>query len=130
MKRKLAPIFAPKVAAVFAAYPTPLRARLMRLRKLILDTAKKTGAGEIEETLRWNQPSYLAKKGSTIRIDATGDGRVAMYFICRTDLVARFRERYPELAYEGNRAILLDARGPLPETALGHCVALALTYKD
>lgn len=119
----------PEIARIFDAHPPRLRARLMRLRKLILDTAKTVGAGEIEETLRWGQPSYLAKKGSTIRIDAAGDGGVAIYFICHTDLVARFRERYPELSYEGNRAILLDARGPFPETALSHCVALALTYK-
>ena len=35
---------------------------------------------------------------------------------------------YPELRYGGNRSILLDASDKLPEAALRHCVALALTY--
>lgn len=74
---------------------------------------------------------YLAKGSKTIRIDAVkGDPkRVAMYFICHTDLIATFRELYPDLDYEGNRAILLPARGKLPEDALRHCVSLALTYR-
>jgi hypothetical protein len=53
----------------------------------------------------------------------------AIYFHCQTDLVETFRELYPcELRYGGNRSILLDARYELPEPALRHCVALALTY--
>jgi hypothetical protein len=51
-----------------------------------------------------------------------------VYFHCQTNLVETFRELYPELRYSGNRAILLDAKEKLPEAALGHCVALALTY--
>jgi len=42
------------VPAIFDGYPKPLRARLLALRKLILDTAKTTkGVGAIEETLKW-----------------------------------------------------------------------------
>jgi len=118
-----------EVAAALDAFPPVLRARLLRLRKLVLDTAAKMdGTGEIEETLKWGQPAYRAKAGSTIRVGATKDGRAALYFICHTDLIASFRALYPELRYEGNRAILLAARGALPEDALRHCVSLALTY--
>jgi hypothetical protein len=36
---------------------------------------------------------------------------------------------YPtELSYSGNRAIILNAADAVPEPALRHCVALALTY--
>ena len=124
----------PAVAAVFAAYPEALRARLMRLRRLIFETAEATeGVGALEETLKWGQPSYLtteSKSGSTIRIDQVKAeaGRYAVYFHCQTDLVETFRELYPELRYGGNRSILLDAGEKLPEAALRHCVALALTY--
>jgi len=53
----------------------------------------------------------------------------AVYFHCQTDLVATFRELYPkELSYDGNRSILLNAEDHIPEPALRHCVALALTY--
>jgi hypothetical protein len=122
------------VFAVFDSYPKPVKAKLLALRKLILDTAKKTkGVGAIEEALKWGQPSYLtseSKSGSTIRIDqvkAVPD-QYAVYFHCQTNLVETFRELYPDFSYSGNRAILLDVKAKLPEAALRHCVALALTY--
>jgi Domain of unknown function (DU1801) len=124
----------PAVAAVFEAYPKPLRSKLQALRRLIFDTARTTdGVGPLEEALKWGQPSYLTtetKSGSTIRIDRVKDipNRYAIYFHCQTDLVSTFRELYPELTYGGNRSILLDASEALPEAALRHCVALALTY--
>ncbi len=53
----------------------------------------------------------------------------AVYFHCQTNLVETFRELYPtELSYGGNRSILLNAENDIPEPALRHCVALALTY--
>ena len=55
-------------------------------------------------------------------------GQVALYFHCQTELVATFRELYPELNYGGNRSILLNADDKLPEAELRHCVGLALTY--
>ena len=122
------------VEAVFASYPNPVKSKLLALRKLMFDTAKATpGVGALEETLKWGQPSYLtteSKSGSTIRIDQvkTEAGQYAVYFHCQTDLVETFRELYPELRYGGNRSILLDAADRLPEAALRHCVALALTY--
>jgi hypothetical protein len=117
--------------AVFSGYPRPLRSKLLALRRLIFDTARATkGVGARQETLKWGQPSYLTpetKSGSTIRIDRdkSAPNRYAIYFHCRTDLV----ELYPtELSFDGNRSILLDAGEKLPESALPHCVALALTY--
>ncbi len=124
----------PTVDGVFDAYPKPVKAKLLALRRLIFDTAKATkGVGELEETLKWGQPSYLtteSKSGSTVRIDQVKAeaGQVAVYFHCQTNLVETFRELYPELHYSGNRAILLDAADKLPETELRHCVGLALTY--
>jgi hypothetical protein len=122
------------VEATFGAYPKPVKAKLLALRRLIFDTAKATeGVGALEEALKWGQPSYLTtdtKSGSTIRIDQVkeADGQYAVYFHCQTDLVETFRELYPELHYGGNRSILLNAEEKLPEVSLRHCVALALTY--
>jgi hypothetical protein len=124
----------PAVAAAFDACPAPVRTKLLALRRLIFDTARTTeGVGVLEEALKWGQVSYLtsqSKSGSTIRIDRvkSGAGQYAVYFHCQTDLVATFRELYPELSYGGNRSILLDAADQFPKTALRHCVALALTY--
>ena len=125
-----------RVAQVFDAYPKATRTKLLALRKLIFDTAARTsGVGELEETLKWGQPSYLTsatKSGSTIRIDGIkgDDTRYAVYFICHTNLVDRFRELYRgKLRFEGNRSVVLDLKEPLPVEELGHCIALALTYQ-
>jgi hypothetical protein len=113
----------PAVEEVFGAYPTPLKAELLALRRLIFDTAKTTtttGVGALQETLKWGQPSYLtteAKSGSTIRIDRVKSAaeQYAVYFHCQTDLVATFRELYPtQLRYGGNRSILLNAAEEIP----------------
>jgi hypothetical protein len=123
-----------EVEAVFGAYSSPVKSKLLALRRLIFDTAATTeGVGALAETLKWGQPSYLtneSKSGSTIRIDQVKAeaGQYAVYFHCQTDLIETFRELYPELRYGGNRSILLDAGEKLPEKALRHCVALALTY--
>jgi hypothetical protein len=134
-KDKHAALPDPGVEAVFRAYPKPLKAKLRALRRLILDTARTTnGVGALQETLKWGQPSYLTaetKSGSTIRIDQvkSADNQYAVYFHCQTDLVETFRQLYPtELSYGGNRSILLNADDDVPEAALRHCVALALTY--
>ncbi|MBT9472701.1 MAG: DUF1801 domain-containing protein [Pseudomonadota bacterium] len=124
-----------QIDTVFAAYREPVRTRLLALRDLILATARATpGVGEIEETLRWGQPSYLtpvSRSGSTIRIDAVkgaGD-RYALYVHCQTDLLARFRDLYGEaLTYEGKRALVFDAAAPLDEDVVSHCISLALTH--
>jgi hypothetical protein len=123
------------VDEVFRAYPKPLKARLLALRRLIFDTAKTTtGVGALRETLKWGQPSYLTtetKSGSTIRIDRvkSAANEYAVYFHCQTDLVATFRELYPtQFRYNGNRSIVLNASNDIPEAELRHCVALALTY--
>jgi len=125
----------PAVDAVFNTYPTPLKTRLLALRRLIFETARTTpGVGALQETLKWGQPSYLTtetKSGSTVRIDQvkTAPDCYAIYFHCQTDLVETFRQLYPtEFTYGGNRSILLNAKDKIPEPALCHCIALALTY--
>ena len=124
----------PAVTAVLDACPKPVKSRLLALRRLIFATAKSTaGVGALEEALKWGQVSYLTsetRSGSTIRIDRvkSAANQYAIYFHCQTDLVSTFRELYPELTYGGNRSILLDAADELPQAALRHCVALALTY--
>jgi hypothetical protein len=125
----------PAVDAAFRAYPAPIRARLLALRRLIFDTARTTrGVGRLEETLKWGQPSYLTaetKSGSTIRIDQVKStaNQYAVYFHCQTDLVETFRELYPrEFSFGGNRSIILNTEDKISEPALRHCLALALTY--
>src|SRR5882757_2213797 len=124
----------PQVAALFKAYPAAVRAKLMALRELVLDTAARTaGVGPLTETLKWGQPSYLTEEtgsGTTVRIDRlkAGDG-YAIYFHCQSGLVGQFRELYPDaFRYEGKRAIVFDAGARVPARELRHCLALALTH--
>jgi len=124
-----------EVEAVFNTYDKEVREKLLGLRQLIYATAAETtGVGNLEETLKWGQPSYLTctpKSGSTIRIDAikSTTEQYAMYFHCQTTLVETFREIYPHaLAYEGNRAIVFNVNEKTPQKPLQHCIALALTY--
>ena len=123
------------VAEVFATYPNAIRARLSELRDMIYQVAAMTeGVGSIDESLRWQQPSYLTpetRSGSTIRIDAVKDNAksYAMYFHCQTGLIDHFKQLYPKIfRYEGNRALIFNVADKLPEAELRHCVSLALTY--
>jgi hypothetical protein len=119
------------VAARYAGYPEKTKDQLAELRSLVLETAARTpGVGHLEEALKWGQPSFLTVEsgsGTTVRIDAHASGGVALYVNCKTNLVETYRTRYPELTYEGDRAIVLRP-GRLPADVLGHCIALALTY--
>ncbi|WP_316359835.1 DUF1801 domain-containing protein [Devosia sp.] len=122
----------PAVAAVLAAYPAPLRERLMELRALIEETAAETdGVGPLEETLKWGEVSYLTSasgSGTTVRIGRDrASGRPAIYVNCKTDLLSRYRTLYPDrFGYDGDRGVIL---GEAPdEAALKHMIALALTY--
>ncbi len=125
----------PDVESVFRSYSNSVRDKLLRLRELIFDTAAATeGVGELQETLKWGQPSYLtaqSKSGSTIRIDRvkTAEDRYAVYFHCQSRLVPTFRELYPDsFNYDGKRAIVFGCDDEIPEAELRHCLALALTY--
>lgn len=122
----------PDVAARLKSYPTPFRKKLEYLRKLILATAKEIPEiKELEETLKWNEPAYLVKKGSTIRIDwkSKKPGQYAMYFKCTSKLVLTFRSVFGDkFNYENNRAILFKLEDVVPEKELKQCIAAALQY--
>lgn len=122
----------PAVAAVFDKYPPEHRSRMMVLRKLIYETAaKSTEIGALEETLKWGEPSYLAKKGSTVRLawKAKNPDQYGIYFQCQTSLVETFRELYSDqLRFDGNRAILFNSDESIPEEVVGHCISLSLNY--
>lgn len=56
------------VANVFEGYPERYRQPLLQIRELIFSTAASLNAvGEVEESLKWNQPSYattITKSGA------------------------------------------------------------------
>ncbi len=125
----------PDVAAVFESYPPKIKSKLLFLRQLIFDTATSIeSVGEIEETLKWGEPSYLtpkSKSGSTIRIawKRAQEDQYSMYFKCTANLVPAFKEKYPEVFnFGGNRSIDFHIDDEVPNEELKRCIALALTY--
>ena len=121
-----------EVDLVFKKYPEAVQGKLLHLRDLILETAKDIDTiHEIEETLKWGEPSYLTKIGSTIRIDwkEKTPGQYAIYFKCTSKLVPNFRTLYPDkFNFEGTRAIIFRLDEKVPEIELKKCIAAALTY--
>ncbi len=122
----------PEVELKFQSYPKEIQPKMNHLRKLILEVASEDDTiKEIEETLKWGEPSYLAKKGSTIRIDwkTKTPNQYAMYFKCTSKLVPTFQEVYGDtFKYEKTRAILFGLDDEIPEKELKECIQLALKY--
>ena len=122
----------PGVRTKFESYPPAVRTKLLRLRRLIIETADEHGVLDtLQEGLKWREPSYLAKGGSAVRIDYKPDApdRYAMYFQCQTKLVATFREVHRDaFEFEGNRAIVFERSAKVLVKPLKHCIGLALRY--
>ncbi len=122
----------PAVTAVFANYPDSVRDKLQHLRELILETAEETeGVTVLEETLKWGEPSFITKNGSTLRIDwkERTPNQYAMYFQCTSRLVDTFRLVFNDkFQYEGKRAILFRLNQKIPEFELKKCIKASLTY--
>ncbi len=121
-----------RVESKFRSYPAGIKAKLTNLRNLVLEVAsEQESISELEETLKWGEPSYLVKKGSTIRIDwkAKTPDHYAIYFKCTSKLVPTFKAVYGDLfQYEKNRAILFGLDDKVPKKELKQCIALALNY--
>lgn len=118
-----------------APYSAAVQMRLAQLRALVLSTAAETdGVGAVEETLKWNQFSFLTPEtgsGSTIRIDGLrrDPEKLALFVHCQSGLIDEFKRHYAGvLQFEGDRAIVLGVGKALPATALRHCISLALTH--
>ncbi len=117
----------------FDEYPEDARIKLEKLRNLILNVASELNLGEVEESLKWGEPSYSVKSGSPIRIDwkLKSPRNFYLFFNCQTKLVDTYRELYSEvLEFQGNRAIVMHLHKPIPEPAIRHCIELALTYRQ
>ncbi len=121
-----------EVSSAFEALPADMRKKLLRLRKLVFDAARESSEiGVVEETLKWGEPGYLAKKGSTVRLAVHSKvaDRYGVYFNCQTSLVETFRELYSDqLKFDGKRAIVFDRGDKIPDQIVKHCIAMSLNY--
>lgn len=116
----------------FENYPKNVNVLLRRLRDIILNVAQQDGILDLTETLKWGEPSFVSKFGSTIRIDwkAKYPEQYCIYFNCNTSLVETFKEVYGDIfIYEGNRAIVFQVDDVIPLRELSHCISMSLRYK-
>ena len=122
----------PSVLQVFKKYPDSMQKKTMFLRQLILETALETdGVSDLVETLKWGEPSYVTKSGSTVRVGwrKSQPDQYALYFHCKTTLIDTFKELYGDtFRFEGNRAIVFSKNDEIPVSELKHCIFLSLTY--
>lgn len=122
----------PKVKDVFDDYPTTVKNQLFHLRELILKVASEIdGLSSLEETLKWGEPSYITKYGSTLRMDwkRKNPEQYALYFQCTSKLIPTFKILYRDsFKFEGNSAIVFGLKDTLPEEEIKQCIRMTLTY--
>lgn len=120
------------VKSKFDNYPDHIKPIMLDLRKLILQTASETeGITQLEESLKWNEPSYRSNIGSTLRIDwkEKDPEHYALYFQCTSSLVPTFKLVFQDtFEFEGNRAIRLNINSAIQEYPLKECIKTALCY--
>jgi len=122
----------PKVEVIFANYPDFVRNKMQRLRELVIETAEETESiATMEETLKWGEPSFVTKNGSTLRMDwkEKTPNQYAMYFQCTSRLVDTFRLVFShKFQFEGKRAIVFQINQKIPELELKECIKASLRY--
>tara|TARA_R110002051_G_scaffold325867_1_gene432568 strand:+ start:107436 stop:107867 length:432 start_codon:yes stop_codon:yes gene_type:complete len=122
----------PKFEEVLANYPSFARSQMNYLRELIETTAQEIeDLHSLEETLKWGEPSFITKYGSTLRMDwkAKAPEQYALYFKCTSKLVTSFKQVFDEkFQYEGHRALIFKLEDEIPKTELKLCIKAALMY--
>jgi len=122
-----------QVKAAFEAFPPDGYQMGMILRDLIFSVAWDTPeVGQIEETLKWGQPSYLTpetKSGSTLRIGMAKNGGAALFAHCATDIISTYASTFPGTdQIEGNRAVIFATPDDIVPLRLRLLIYHALTY--
>lgn len=118
---------------VIAAWPDPAQEAARRISGLIHEEAARADVGPLTETLKWGEPAFLteqSKAGTTIRLAWKPKRAEVLQVLvhCQTPLIDEWRGRFPDLQFDGNRAVLLPLGAPLPEDDLRICLRGALTY--
>ncbi len=99
----------------------------LKMRDYLFSLAENLELNSIEESLKWNQPSYLSKNGTAVRI-AEQAGRMGYFVSCQTSIIETLKESYPDADYDKTRGLLIDADSPIPEVA-SSLIHAALQYK-
>ncbi len=122
----------PEFEAKMLSYPERIRPKMQYLRELVIETAKEIPEiTDLEETLKWGEPSFVSKIGSTLRMDwkEKTPNQYQVYFNCSSRLVETFQLIFAGLfEYEKNRAIILKMDEKIPVAELKECIKATLMY--
>ena len=122
-----------KLRGKFEAYPEAASSQLLKIREAIYEVAEEESLGDVTESLKWNEPSYQSKNGSSVRMDwkERSPMTISVYFNCKTTLIDTFKEIYQDtFHYEGNREIVFQISEKLPMRELKSCISMSLRYKE
>ncbi len=117
----------------FESYPEAAKVKLLTIRAAIFDVAAEESLGDIVESLKWNEPSYLSKSGSAIRMDwkPRSPNTISVYFNCKTSLIDTFKEIYSDtFVFVGNREMIFQITDELSMQELKACFSMALRYQQ
>jgi hypothetical protein len=122
-----------KVKAAYDAFGQKQQGIALMLRDLVFDVARDTPeAGEIAETLKWGQPSFITPKtesGSTLRIGVTKAGDTGLYAHCGTSIISDYAATFPgDDRIDGNRGVLFSTADDIAKDRLRHLIRHGLTY--
>lgn len=130
--RKLTITTDPAFETKLANYPDFVRDKLLFLRAIVIETAQEIPEIEnLEETLKWGEPSFVTPNGSTLRMDwkKKTPNQYQMYFKCTSRLVETFKMVFGDFFdYEKNRAIIFLFDQEIPVTEVKKCIKATLTY--
>lgn len=122
----------PEFESKILSYPDFVREKMKFLRELVIEVAREIPEiRDLEETLKWGEPSFLNKNGSTLRMDwkKKTPNQYQMYFKCTSRLVETFKVVFGDLfEYEKNRAIIFQLDKEIPVSELKKCIKATLMY--
>ncbi|MGB0431887.1 MAG: DUF1801 domain-containing protein [Bacteroidia bacterium] len=128
LKIKTSPEFITKIES----YPSIVKPKMEFLRNLILESAEELeNLTSIEECLKWGEPSFVTKHGSTLRMDwkEKSPNKYSVFFKCTSKLVPTFIELFSDkLKFEGTREVYFYIDEVLPTQELKQCTKAALMY--
>jgi len=122
----------PNVKTIFDTYNKYQRKQLLELRRIIFAAHKELKTKEyLIETLKWNQPAYLMKGSSTIRlgISKSSTDTVSLFFNCKSKIIETVKEVFNDnCECIGNREIVFSINDELPEDDIKTIIQLGLQY--
>lgn len=119
------------VNAAYNAMPDTDRSGALTLRHLILNTADEMDdVTNVDECLRWGQPSYISPIGSTLRIAVPKSGGFGIYAHCQSSIISDFAGKFgQDFRIDSNRGVLFRTGQDIQPDKLVFLIRHGLRYK-